>query len=62
MRRYRLNMPKQLTKLITNTDAIPLENYVNQNNHSRVTEDGLDLLKKMLVYDKNERIMPGQAL
>jgi hypothetical protein len=37
MRRYRLNMPKQLTKLISNTDQVPLESFVNQNNFSRVT-------------------------
>ena len=37
MRRYKINMPKQLTKLIVNTDQVPLENYVNQNNYARVT-------------------------
>ena len=62
MRRYKLNMPKQLTKLITNKDEVPLENFVNANNYARVTEDGLDLLRKMLVYDKNERITPGEAM
>ena len=41
---------------------MPLENYVNQNNYSRVTQDGLDLLKKMLVYDKNGRVTPGEAM
>ena len=32
MRRYRINMPKQLTKLITSAEAVPLERFVNQNN------------------------------
>ena len=62
MRRYRLNMPKQLTKLITNTEQVPLESFVNQNNYSRVTQDGMDLLYKMLVYDKNGRITPTEAM
>lgn len=62
MRRYKLNLPKQLTKLITNCDEIPLHEFVNQSNFSRVHAEGLDLLKKMLVYDKNERITPTQAL
>ena len=62
LRRYRLNLPKQVAKLITNTDAVPLESFVNGNNYSRVTKDGLDLLYKMLVYDKNGRITPTEAL
>lgn len=62
MRRYRINMPKQLTKLVTNTEQVPLENFVNQNNYSRVTQDGIDLLYKMLVYDKNGRITPTEAM
>jgi len=37
MRKYRINMPKQLTKLIVNTDQIPLENYVNTSNFSRIS-------------------------
>ena len=62
MRRYRLNMPKQLTKLIVNTDQVALESYVNSNNYSRVTQDGIALLYKMLIYDKNERITPAEAM
>lgn len=55
-------MPKQLVKLIKNTEARPLESFVSQSNYSRVTEDGLDLLQKMLVYDKNGRITPTEAM
>ena len=62
MRRYRINMPKQLTKLIVNTEQVPLESYVNSSNYSRVTDDGIDLLYKMLVYDKNGRITPTEAM
>ena len=62
MRRYRINMPKQLTKLVVNTEQVPLESYVNQSNSTRVTQDALDLLYKMLVYDKNGRITPTEAM
>jgi len=55
-------MPKQLVKLVVNTDEKPLESFVNSSNHSRVTEEGLDLLKQMLVYDKNGRITPSEAM
>jgi casein kinase II subunit alpha len=62
MKKYQLNMPKQLVKLVKNTDEVPLESFVNMNNHSRVTKDALDLLRKMLVYDKNGRITPAEAM
>ena len=62
MRRYKLTMPKQLNKLIVNTEQVPLESFVNSNNFSRVTQDGIDLVYKMLVYDKNGRITPTEAL
>jgi serine/threonine protein kinase len=32
------------------------------NNHARVTTDGIDLLYKMLVYDKNGRLTPREAM
>lgn len=62
MRRYRLNMPKVLTRLIVNTDQVPLESFVTSANHTRVSEDGIDLLYKLLVYDKNGRLTPQEAL
>ena len=62
MKKYQLNMPKQLVKLVKNTDEVPLESFVNMNNHSRVTKDALDLLRRMLVYDKNGRITPAEAM
>jgi len=62
MRRYKINMPKQLVKLIVNTDETDLASLVNPTNFSRVHAEGLDLLKKLLVYDKNERITPAEAL
>ena len=62
MRRYKINMPKQLVKLIVNTDETDLQSLVNPTNFSRVHAEGIDLLKKLLVYDKNERITPTEAL
>ena len=62
MKKYQLNMPKQLVKLVKNTGEVPLEAFVNMNNHSRVTKDALDLLRRMLVYDKNGRITPAEAM
>lgn len=62
MRRYKINMPKQLVKLVQSTEEQDLRSFINQSNYSRIQEEGLDLLNKMLVYDKNERITPTEAL
>ena len=49
-------------KVLKNYPKVELEELVNKNNKSVVTELGLDLLKKMLVYDKNLRITPIDAM
>lgn len=36
--------------------------FVHEKNQDRVNPEGLDLLSKMLVYDKNKRITPTEAM
>ena len=56
-------MPKGLDKLIKNTEPENLvQTYVNENNYARATQDGVDLLSRILVYDKFDRITAKQAL
>lgn len=62
LRKYRLNLPSQCAQLITNCEAIPLEQFVNEKNEARCCPEAIDLLKKMLVYDKNLRITPRDAM
>ena len=62
MRKYKLNLPNQCVPLIKACDAIPFEDFVNDRNKDRVSEEALDLLRKMLVYDKNRRITPRDAM
>lgn len=45
-----------------NSDGIPLEKLTNDNNQHLVNAEGLDLMKRMLVYDKNNRITPEEAM
>jgi casein kinase II subunit alpha len=35
---------------------------INSKNQERATKEGIDLLQKMLVYDKNCRITPKDAM
>ena len=62
MRKYKLQMPAAIGKVLKSYPAMDLEDFVNKNNQHLVTEDGLDLLKKMLVYDKNLRATPIEAM
>lgn len=48
--------------MIKATEPIPWTAFVNDKNKHRVTPEGLDLLERMLVYDKNERITPTEAM
>ena len=62
MRRYKLNMPTQVARIITSAPKIPLKSFINEENKHKVNDAGLDLLERMLVYDKNERILPRDAM
>lgn len=39
-----------------------LKNFINQKCKDLITDEALDLLNKMLVYDKNLRITAKEAL
>lgn len=57
-----MNLPSEAARLIKNTDVVPWHAFVNEKNKDRVNPEGLDLLSKMLVYDKNKRITPTEAM
>lgn len=62
MRTYKLNIPSEAARLIKPTEVVPWTAFINDTNKDRVNPEGLDLLSKMLVYDKNKRITPTEAM
>lgn len=40
----------------------PWSKYIKPDNQALCSEDALDLLNKMLVFDHSERILPKEAL
>ena len=62
MRRYKLDMPSQVAPLISSQPKLPLSSFIRPENKHKVNDAGIDLLERMLVYDKNERILPRDAL
>lgn len=62
MKRYKLAMPKPIAKIMKSYPKMDLQEFVNKGNQQCVTAEALDLLEKMLVYDKNLRITPIDAM
>jgi casein kinase II subunit alpha len=62
--KYNLTIPKECLKLMRGHTypKRPYETFINDINKHLISEDGLDLLSKMLVYDKNLRIRPKDAM
>lgn len=62
--KYNLKIPKDAKKLMRGKDfeKKPWTFFVNEKNKDLCNEDALDLLSKMLVYDKNLRINCNDAM
>ena len=62
--KYNLKIPKEVKKLMKGYEfeKQPWEIFVTNRNKHMVTPDALDLLSKMLVYDKNLRIRCKEAM
>jgi casein kinase II subunit alpha len=58
LKKYKLSLPTKIANKMKNWPERDLEDFINKGNQHLVSEDGLDLLRRMLVYDKNERITP----
>jgi casein kinase II subunit alpha len=62
LKAYKLTLPPEAARLIQPTEPVPFKAFINNKNQDRVNDEGLDLLSKMLVYDKNKRITPTDAM
>ncbi len=62
MKKYSLTMPKQCAKILKKYPKRDLSEFINSENKDTATPEALDLLERMLVYDKNLRITPPNAL
>ena len=62
MRKYNLTLNTYFQQKLDRYPQKPLKNFVNEENKHLANDQALDLLSKMLVYDKNLRITPREAL
>lgn len=62
--RYALKIPKEVKKLMKGNEypRQPFENFISGKNQHMCSPEAIDLLSKMLVYDKNERIKCKEAM
>lgn len=60
--KYKLKIDPQYNKILGNYQSIPLTDFVTAENSKVATPDAIDLLGKMLVYDKAERPTAREAM
>ena len=62
--KYNLKIPREVKKLMKGYEfeKQPWTNFVSNRNKHMITPEALDLLDKMLRYDKNDRIRPKEAM
>jgi casein kinase II subunit alpha len=62
LKKYKLSLPGPIAKNMKNFPQVHFEELINKQNSSMMSEEALDLLRKMMVYDKNLRITPIEAM
>jgi len=62
LRKYKLALNQKVGGKMKNWPERDLEDFINKGNQHLCSDEGLDLLRKFLVYDKNGRITPRDAM
>ena len=64
VKKYNLIIPKEVRKLLKGAyyEQQPWKNFITSKNKHLCHPDAIDLLDKMLQYDKNLRIRPKDAM
>ena len=62
MRKYNLTLNTYFQQKLDRYPAKPFKSFITSENKHLVNDEALDLLSKMLVYDKNQRITTTEAL
>eukprot|EP00826_Nyctotherus_ovalis_P003101 TRINITY_DN10623_c0_g1_i14.p1 TRINITY_DN10623_c0_g1~~TRINITY_DN10623_c0_g1_i14.p1 ORF type:complete len:334 (+),score=102.58 TRINITY_DN10623_c0_g1_i14:150-1151(+) len=60
--KYKLKPGQEFMCRFKNFPKIPFTQFINKKNEELVNDCALDLLEKMLTYDKNKRITPKDAM
>jgi len=59
---YNIKMDPYYKQRLKRWEKIPFVRYINSENQTLVSEEAIDLLEKMLVYDHAKRILPCEAM
>ena len=60
--KYNLTLDPHYSGILGNYQKKPWNKFVTQENQALCSNEALDLLSKMLVYDHAERILPKEAM
>ena len=62
VKKYRLSLHSYYNERLGNWPKVAWTEFITKDNKHLVSEEGLDLLDKMLVYERAERITPREAM
>ena len=62
VKNYKLSIKSFVAKRLKNWEKQPWDKLIHKGNKHLVTDEALDLLDKMLVYDREKRISPQEAM
>ena len=62
LRTYKLKVNRYQEKHLRNWEKIPWKEFITKKNEHLVNEEALDFLDKWLVYDREQRILPQEAV
>nr|BAG12775.1 putative casein kinase II alpha subunit [Sorogena stoianovitchae] len=62
LNKYRLKLDENYNGLIEKCPKKSWQKFITPENRERANEEAIDLLSKMLVYDKAERLLPKEAM
>ena len=62
VKKYKLTLDHRYHNIIGNFPALSWETFITKENAHLCSEDALDLLSKMLLYEREERVLPCDAM
>jgi len=62
VRNYKLTIKSYIAKRLQNWERQPWDALIHKGNSHLVTREALDFLDKLLVYDREKRIAPKEAM
>ena len=61
-KKYQFKLDSELSKKVKNKPKVPFKSFINKSNEEFATDDAIDLMSKLLIYDHQKRLTAKEAL